>query len=82
MNDAKRLRVSDHTDRYLELLEAQDELGKLPADIEVIIAVEQMGFCVDLVTGDLRPDTDRFAVTLVGERVAIAANAWQEGEGA
>lgn len=79
MNDT-RARPSDYTERYLALLEAQGELGKLPADIETIIEVEQMGWCVDLVTGDLRPDTDRFALTLVGECVTIAANAWQEGE--
>lgn len=72
MNDiAKRIRLSDHTERYLELLAAQDELGKLPADIETIIEVEEMGFAVDLITGDLRPDSDRFALTVAGEALAV-----------
>lgn len=71
MSEVKRIRLSDHTERYLELLAAQDELGKLPADIETIIEVEEMGFCVDLVTGDLRPDTDRFALTLGGQAMAV-----------
>lgn len=66
-----RITTSSHTERYLELLAAQDELGKLPADIETIIEVEEMGFAVDLVTGDLRPDTDRFALTLVGDALAV-----------
>lgn len=63
--------LSDHTNRYLELLAIQDELGKLPADIETIIEVEEMGFCVDLVTGDLRSDADRFALTLHGHAMAV-----------
>lgn len=63
--------LSDYTNRYLELLAIQDELGKLPADIETIIEVEEMGFCVDLVTGDLRPDTDRFALTLGGQAMTV-----------
>lgn len=63
--------LTEDNPRYRELLEAQAELGKLPADIGTIIEVEQMGFCVDLVTGDLRPDTDRFALTLIGEAMAV-----------
>lgn len=74
--------LSDHTNRYLELLAIQGELGKLPTDIETIIEVEEMGFAVDLVTGDLRPDTDRVSLTVLGEMVAIADQAWREGEGA
>lgn len=71
MSEAKRIRLSDHTERYLALLTIQDELGKLPADIETIIEMEDMGFCVDLVTGDLRPDSDRFALTLGGQAMAV-----------
>lgn len=63
--------LSDWEVRYIELAEAQLELGSLPADIETIIEVEQMGFAVDLVTGDLRPDSDRFALTLVGHVMAV-----------
>lgn len=59
--------LSDWEVRYIELAEAQFELGALPADIETIIEVEQMGFVVDLVTGDLRPDTERVTVTPAGE---------------
>ena len=81
MNGTKRIRLSDHTERYLELLAAQDELGHLPADIETILETEDLGFCVDLVTGDLRPDTDRFALTLGGQAMAVVIGTGFCGEG-
>ena len=67
--------------RYWELLEVRAELGQLPADIETIMELEEMGWCVDLITGEVRPDSDRFALTLVGECVAVADSAWRKGEG-
>lgn len=81
MFDTAKAKSSDYQARYQALLEAQAELGTLPADIETIIEVEQMGFCVDLVTGDLRPDTDRFALTLGGEAMAVVIGTGFCGEG-
>jgi hypothetical protein len=63
--------LSDWEVRYIELAEAQFELGHLPADIETILETEDLGFCVDLVTGDLRSDTDRFVLTLGGQAMAV-----------
>ena len=52
---------------------------KLPWPAAVIVALEDQGHVVDLVTGLViqQGSTDRISLTPTGEAVAVAANAWE-----
>lgn len=66
-----------------ELEACERELGRLPLPVDEIIRWEMLGFCVNLVTGEVTPDSDRVSLTLVGEAVAVvAATGFCEGGGA
>lgn len=54
-----------------ELQQLAAELDGLPMPIDQIIELEDMGFAVDLETGEVTRDTDTFTLTLYGEVWAI-----------
>lgn len=65
-----------------ELEDYERELGRLPLPVDEIIRWEMLGYCVNLVTGEVTPDTDRVALTVVGEAMAVvAATGFLEEEG-
>lgn len=66
-----RTYFADWDKRRRELAEAATELINLPMEIEEIIEIEEKGFVVDLMTGAVAPDTDRFALTLGGQAMAV-----------
>lgn len=74
---------SNRTDvRINELNELADTEGiKLPWPAEVIVAMEDEGHVVDLLTGLVlqQGSTERISLTPLGEAVAVANRAWNGG---
>ena len=54
-----------------ELEGYERELGRLPMPIDEIVHWEMIGFAVDLITGAITPDSDRFALSPSGEALAV-----------
>jgi hypothetical protein len=54
-----------------ELEGYERELGRLPMPIDEIMHWEMRGFAVDLITGAITSDSDRFALSPSGEALAV-----------
>lgn len=65
----------------LEMLAAEEGI-RLPMPAAMIVALEETGAVVDLVTGAVIADgaAQRFHLTVVGDAVATAARAWGDDE--
>lgn len=70
---------------WLGELEAQAQqmgvsMDSLPRAPQQIYVLEQNGFVVDMETGDIvAMDTDRVALTVIGEATVVANEAWEGG---
>lgn len=63
--------TTEYDQRHGELTQYARELGGLPVPIEFIIWCEQRGYVVDFATGEVRPDTDTFSLTVAGDALAV-----------
>lgn len=63
--------TTEYDQRRDELTAYAREVGGSPLPIEFIIWAEQRGYVVDFETGEVRPDNDRFSLTVTGEALAV-----------
>ena len=69
--------MSDRNKRLIELTELAESEGiALPYSPDVILNIEDSGRYVDLTTGMIGSDQERFSLTVIGEAEIIAS---QEG---
>ena len=63
--------ATEYDQRHSELTQYARDVGGLPVPIEFIIWAEARGYVVDFETGEIRPDSDTFSLTVAGEALAV-----------